>query len=107
MNFAIERESPGCVRHQQWRFWTAISHRGTVQVVLDEYTESTRPSLRHKYRPLWRYSRVDCRESTIPLAEVPRPADVYNEAFQHVADNIEVVVWPGDITSAEPFEDKL
>lgn len=103
MNFTVERESPSGVRLQLWGFWIVISHQGRVHCVLDHYVESTRMSRRHKYRPLVRYSRIDRRENSIELRDLPQPPDVYNEAFQKVADSIQVVVWPGDITSARPF----
>ena len=84
-NAQVRRES-GDLVSEEWHFCVVGE-----QVVLDRYTYLERASKRHKYRAVRWYERINARDSTVKLDEVPFPDDVTEEALAEVRSRFYVV----------------
>lgn len=84
----IERQSKDGLVRWDWRFW----YYDTV-LWLDYYTESQRPSRRHKFRCTERYGRLNNRGSSIKEADVVMPFDVQQEALDEFRRQVVIKRW--------------
>lgn len=87
----IERPSPDGLQTERWRF-TVLE----ATVVLDEYTQESRPSKKHKFRPTATYSRLDGRNKELSEDMVSTPTDVFDEALEAAQNQLRVGLWKRD-----------
>ena len=85
-NCIIRRETPGTLDAQEWVFVVLDN-----QVVLDRYMELSRPTKRHKELTNQFYNRLNTRDCTLEISEVPLPDDVAAEALAKVIAQFRVV----------------
>lgn len=82
----VERPSEDKLNNQIWRFCLLDE-----QLVLDSYIVTNRESIRHKPKNVKFYTRIDGRNNTILLNDVPFTDDVTSEALAKVVAKFKVV----------------
>lgn len=60
------------------------------RVYVDSYCMETRESTRHKWKIFAHYNRLDTRNSTIKIADVPLPNWVIEACIKQITDSITV-----------------
>lgn len=86
--------------------WAFYFNADDARLVLDAYTQWSRPTTRHKFRFGSAYHRLDHRGSAIPLADVPFWPGVIAEAKQQLIDRIVVSkYWRAGEEAAPTVED--
>lgn len=86
----VERVNANEMEKQVWRFHLMTGNSDIIEVRLSDYELQRRESKRHKFKTHWqeKYDRFRSRESGMKAQEVPMPADVIEQARQHVVERI-------------------
>jgi hypothetical protein len=99
MNITIDIPSANSLSMESWRFWVSDSFRSTtgISAVLDSYTTSRRPSMRHKFRIEQKWERLNARARRYPgdglLGTPPEmPQFVRDEVMKQINQSIVFVV---------------
>jgi len=77
----------GILKRQVWRFWYNDSRN---EIVLSRYTVEEKKTNRHKFRVVKVYNRLDKRDNTIAVGDVPLPDDVKEAAMKQFLDSLNV-----------------
>lgn len=62
-----------CQRVWAYDIFTDMGASSKIRVVLSNYSYETRPTARHKWRPVNHWSRLMPRSSNMSFEDVPRP----------------------------------
>jgi len=94
----VVRESADKLTQETWHFWLL-----DFDLVLDTYEKATRPTIRHKFRDGFGYSRLHDRDATIAEANVPWPVDVVNEARAKLLALVAEKLRPRAVVDSRPI----
>lgn len=97
MNIIITRGAADAMTESRWEFWitTASSLHNGVAAILQKYTKSERPTLRHKMRVVQQYGRMShftTRDDRIErLTVAPEyPPSVQSELKRRIEESIQI-----------------
>lgn len=86
----------GPLHREEWRFYLKDGRT----VLIDSYEHQARPSARHKFKTLMRYSRLRHNVShdvgIFPREEVPLSPEIVELAFRKLAGELRVCIEHGD-----------
>ncbi len=82
--------SEGDLTRYVWSFWFCERN---MTLYLDHFKEEYRETLRHKFRAITAYDRIDARSNSIQMEQISLPPSVMDEAKQKFVDQIVVKKW--------------